>query len=191
MGSKCRGYHKEALEMDPDDISINGSDILDNYQFYECIRCLTDEIADFLKASACFEELDPVMLDAVTGSKNSLLILNSLVKRNIFTIKTKGEQFRHHTLFRNFLLKSVSPEYQKQLEHKAALYYYKRKQYSKAAKYAMLANEKALLEKIILECYEDYINNGNFSELRSYFSEARVWLDNVKPKKDLTEINGV
>lgn len=201
--------------MDPDDISIQGSDILDTYLFYECTRCLPDEIIDFLKTSACFEELEPEMLDAVTGSNNSLLFLNSLVKRNIFTIKTKGEQFRYHTLFRNYLLKSVDPAYHKQLEYKAALYYYEMMQYSKAARYAMLGNDKELLEMIILDCYEEHINNGNFSELRSWFnalggtpvtsgqklslvrgiflssignfSEARVWLDNVKPQEDMSD----
>ena len=108
------------------------------------------------------------MLDAVTNRKDSLLILNSLVKRNIFTTKTKGEQFRYHTLFRKHLLKDIEESQKKQLERKAGLYYFELKQYSQAAKYAMLANDNEMLEKIILAGYEDQIKNGSFSELRNW-----------------------
>jgi LuxR family maltose regulon positive regulatory protein len=194
------------------DILTQGNDILDSYLFYECTSCLPDETIDFLKTSACFEELDPKMLDAVTNKKNSLLHLDSLVKRNIFTTKTKGEQFRYHTLFRKHLLKDMDVSEQKELEHKAGLYYYELRQYSQAAKYAILAHNNELLEKIILASYEDHIKNGSFSELRNWlkalgyipatssqkfslvrgiflssignFSEAKTWLDNVKPKED-------
>ena len=150
------------------------------------------------------------MLDAVTNRKNSLLLLDSLVKRNIFTTRTEGAQFRYHTLFRQHLLRDMEASQKKQLEHKAGLYYYEQKQYSRAAKYAMLASDNEMLEKIILAGYEDQIKNGGFSELRNWFkalggapatssqrislvrgislssignfSEAETWLDNVKPR---------
>ena len=69
------------------DIPAQGSNILDSYLFYECAGRLPVETIDFLKASACFEELDPQMLDAVTNRKNSLLLLDSLVNANIFTTR--------------------------------------------------------------------------------------------------------
>lgn len=194
------------------DILAQGNPIFDSYLFYECTSRLPVEMIDFLKTSACFEELDPKMLDAVTNRKNSLLLLNSLVKRNIFTTKAKGGQFRYHTLFRKHLLKDMEDFQLKQLERKAGLYYYELKQYSQAAKYAMLADDNEMLEKIILAGYEDRIKNGNFSELRNWFkalggapatssqkislvrgiflssigkfSEAKTWLDNVKPQED-------
>ncbi|MDD4238777.1 MAG: hypothetical protein PHT62_09525 [Desulfotomaculaceae bacterium] len=192
------------------DIPVQGNHILDSYLFYECTSCLPVEMIDFLKTSACFEELEPKMLDAVTNRKNSLILLDNLEKRNIFTTKTKGEQFRYHTLFRKHLLKDMEASQQKQLEHKAGLYYFELKQYSQAAKYAMFANDNEMLEKIILASYEDHIKNGSFSELRNWFkalgdnpatssqkisllrgiflssignfSEAKTWLDNVKPQ---------
>lgn len=194
------------------DIPAQGNHILDSYLFYECTSCLPVEMIDFLKTSACFEELDPKMLNAVTNRKNSLYLLDNLVKRNIFTTKAKGEQFRYHTLFRKHLLKDMEASQQKKLNHKAGLYYYELKQYSQAAKYAMLANDNEMLEKIILASYEDQIKNGSFSELRNWFkalgdtpatssqkislirgiflssignfSEAKTWLDNVKPQAD-------
>jgi LuxR family maltose regulon positive regulatory protein len=194
------------------DIPTQGNQILDSYLFYECTSCLPVEMIDFLKTSACFEELDPKMLDAVTNRTNSLPLLDSLVKRNIFTTKAKGEQFRYHTLFRKHLLKDMKDSQKKYLERKAGLYYYEQKQYSQAAKYAMLLHDNEMLEKIILASYEDHIKNGSFSELRNWFkalggapatssqkislvrgiflssignfSEAKTWLDNVKPQED-------
>ena len=99
---------------------------------------------------------------------------------------------------------------QKRLERKAGLYYYEQKQYSHAAKYAILAKDNEILEKIITSSYENQIKSGNFSELRNWFialgdtpatsgqkislirgiflssigkfSEAKTWLDNVKPQ---------
>lgn len=213
------GSFKVLFENDVDlnDILARGNHILDSYLFYECTDCLPIEIIDFLKISACFEELDPNMLDEVTKRRNSLLLLGSLVKRNIFTTKTKGEQFRYHTLFRKHLLKNMEPSRQKQLEHKAGLYYYERKQYSQAAKYAMLTNDNEMLEKIILAGYDDRIKNGSFSELRNWlkalggtpttsgqkislvrgiflssignFSKAKTWLDNVKPQANKADEN--
>ena len=196
--------------VDLGDILAQGNRILDSYLFYECTSCLSGQMIDFLKTSACFEELDPKMLDAVTNTKNSLLLLDSLVKRNVFTTQVKGEQFRYHTLFRKHLLKDMEDSQQKQLKRKAGLYYYERKQYAQAAKYAMLANDHEMLEKIILASYEDQIKNGSFSNLRNWFkalggtpatssqkislvrgillssignfSEAKTWLDNVKPQ---------
>ena len=108
------------------------------------------------------------------------------------------------------MLKDIEESQKKQLERKAGLYYFELKQYSQAAKYAMLANDNEMLEKIILAGYEDQIKNGSFSELRNWlkalggapatssqkislvrgillssignFSEAKTWLDNVKPQ---------
>ncbi len=192
------------------DILAQGNPILDSYLFYECTSRLPVEMMDFLKTSACFEELDPKMLDAVTNKKNSLQLLDSLEKQNIFTTKTKGGLFRYHSLFRTHLLKDMEDFPQRQLQQNAGLYYYEQKQYSQAAKYAMLSNDNEMLEKIILASYEDHIKNGSFSELRNWFkalggapatssqkislvrgiflssignfSEARIWLDNVKPQ---------
>lgn len=52
-------------------ILANGNEILDSYLFCECTGCLPNEMTGFLRASACFEELDPKMLDAINNRTNS------------------------------------------------------------------------------------------------------------------------
>jgi hypothetical protein len=152
-----------------DDLHARGSEALYSYLFYECLSRLSPETADFLKSSACFEELEPEMLNALLGKKNTRLLLESLVARNIFTIKTDGGYYRYHTLFRDYLLQNTDDAESGLLQARAADYYLGKKQYSEAAKYAIRLKDSGMLRQIILICYRDYIKNGSFHELRVWF----------------------
>jgi LuxR family maltose regulon positive regulatory protein len=171
------------------DIPFHGNDALYSYLFHECIGNLPNELVDFLKKSACFNELDPQMLDAVLNRKNTRLILESLVSRNIFTVKTGGGFYRYHSLFRNSLLDTGDDSIKPLLWHKAALYYFDKKQYERAARYAIDSKDDALLEKIILACYRDYIKAGNYNELRIWFNALSN--ASTKPSTELLVAKGV
>ncbi len=150
------------------DIPSHGIEMLHSYLFYECVSRLSQETVEFLKSSACFEELDPQMLDAVADKKNARLLLESLALRNIFTSKTDGEHYRYHPLFKDYLGKQTNSEQAAELRRKAARYYFDQKQYSKSAEYAMQSGHKAMLAKIIMTCYRNYIQQGRFNELRMW-----------------------
>lgn len=152
------------------DVPIYGSEALYSYLFYECVSRLSPEIVRFLEDSSCFEELDPQMLDALSGKKNARLLLESLVSRNIFTVKTGGGYYRYHALFRAYLLSRVEEQYALSLQHKAARHYFDGKQYSKAAEYAIRLSDKEMLEQILLISYREYIKSGGFNELRVWFN---------------------
>jgi LuxR family maltose regulon positive regulatory protein len=151
------------------DVPSYGNETLYAYLFRECIANLNSEMVDFLKKSACFDELDTQMLDAVLNKKNARLMLESLVSRNIFTIKTGVGFYRYHALFRSSLLEMGDKSQIPLLQKKAALYYFDHKQYSRAARYAMDSKDYELLEKIILACYRNYIKAGNYNEPRIWF----------------------
>ena len=152
-----------------EDIPTQGKKSLYSYLFYECISRLTPEMVNFLKSSACFEELDHQMLDSVLCMRNTRLLLESLVARNIFTIKTDGGYYRYHALFRDYLMEYSEAGRGAELQGKAACYYLERKQYSKAAEYAIKAADRPALERVILATYREYIGTGRFSELRLWF----------------------
>lgn len=151
------------------DIPTHGNAALYAYLFYECLNRLSPELIHFLKASACFEELNPLMLDTLLGKSNTKLLLESLAKQNIFTIKTDGGYYRYHNLFRDFLLESAEDSQTYSLQSKAARYYFDNKLYFKAAEYAIRLKNEEMLEQIILISYKDYIKSGCFSELRMWF----------------------
>ena len=76
-------------------------------------------------------------------------MLESLVSRNIFTIKTGVGFYRYHALFRSSLLETGDKELMPLLWQKAARYYFAHKQYSRAAWYAIESKDNELL-KILL-----------------------------------------
>jgi LuxR family maltose regulon positive regulatory protein len=96
-------------------------------------------------------------------------MLESLVSRNIFTVKTSDGFYRYHALFRSGLLEAGDKDQIPLLRRKAARYYFDRKQYSRAARYAIELKDSEYLGKIILACYRDYIKAGNYNELRLWF----------------------
>jgi ATP/maltotriose-dependent transcriptional regulator MalT len=135
------------------DITSYGKETLYAYLFRECIANLNSDMVDFLKKSACFDVLDAQMLDDVLNKKNTRLMLESLVSRNIFTIKTGDGFYRYHALFRSGLLETGDKDQMPLLRQKAARYYFDHKQYSRAARYAIDSKDNELLENIILACY--------------------------------------
>lgn len=151
------------------DIPSYGSEALYSYLFYECISNLPYEVVNFLKDSASFNELDAQMLDNVLNRKGTKLILEDLVAHNIFTIKTGSGHYRYHALFKEGLLNVGDISRSSLLQHKAAEYYLDKKEYSKAAEYAIHLKDKEMLEKIILASYRYFIKIGSYSELRVWF----------------------
>jgi LuxR family maltose regulon positive regulatory protein len=151
------------------ELPSRGNEALYSYLFYECLSRLSSETVEFLKSSACFEDLDAQMLNAVLGIKNAEALLRSLVARNIFIIRTDEGHYRYHSLFREYLAGYSEDSKRLLLQQKAAVFYFDKKEYSKSAEYAMRLESKDLLKKIILTGYRDSIKNGSFNELREWF----------------------
>jgi LuxR family maltose regulon positive regulatory protein len=164
------------------DITSYGEETLYAYLFREYIANLNSDMVDFLKKSACFDELDAEMLDYVLNKRNTRLMLESLVSRNIFTIKTGVGFYRYHALFRSSLLETGDKELMPLLWQKAARYYFAHKQYSRAAWYAIEFKDNELLENIISACYRDYIKAGNYNDLRIWFQALNDMAVELKPK---------
>lgn len=151
------------------DITFYGNEALYTYLFQECIANLNSDMVDFVKKSAFFDELDAQMLDVVLNKKNTKLIMESLVLRNFFTVKMSEGFYRYHALFRNSLLEVGDKSQKPLLLQKAARYYFDKKQYSRAAQYAIYSKDYELLKQIILTCYMDLIKAGSYNELRIWF----------------------
>ncbi len=153
----------------PTDVPSQGSDVLSSYLFYECINRLPSETADFLKCSACFDDLDASMLDTVLERKDSGLVLDSLTARNLFTVKTGEGHYCYHALFQKCLLKTLEPARASELRRGAARYYLEKQDFPMSAEYAIRLNDRILLKQIILVSYRPLIRSGSFSELRRWF----------------------
>jgi|GEM_PF-1459805 len=62
------------------------------------------------------------MLNDLLDKRNTRLVLESLVARNIFTVKTEGGHYRYHTLFRDYLLRNADSARSDLLQARAADY---------------------------------------------------------------------
>lgn len=152
------------------DVTAYGNQVLYTYLFYECINRLPGETTHFLKDTACFDELDPQMLDHILSKKNTKDLLDNLVGQNIFTSRIDNGYYRYHKLFRDFLMEHADQGQVTLLLCKAAGYYFGIKQYSKASSYAIQANDKIMLKKVILAGYKEYIKKGYFNDLMIWFN---------------------
>lgn len=151
------------------DIPSKSKESLYSYLSYECISRLPDSVVEFLKLTSCFEELDSEMLDSVLDRNNSGSLLEELVEKNYFIIKNSSGIYRYHALFKKYLLDTVSFPNQIMLQEKAAEYYINKKEYHRAAEYALLIDNKDLLQNILLSSYKIFMRCGNYSELKLWF----------------------
>lgn len=163
------------------DLTAIDHDRLPLYLFKEIMKLMPSKLIDFLINSACFEEINTVLLDRLLEIKNSRLILESLYIRNMFTMRNVDGSLCYQPLFREFLLEYTSLSKKKSLLTMATNFYLEKEDYYLAAKYAILSDNKEILQKIILKCYRDYIKSGNFSALR-------IWFQAIEEKTSLVDI---
>lgn len=166
----------------PVDVPTQGKEALYSYLIYECISQMPSKVVDFLTVSAYFDELDPLMLDSVLGEKNSKLMLENLVSRNLFTMKTISGYYRYHALFKKCLLETTCTQSPDTLWQKAANYYNDNSDYRKAAEYAIRLDDKELLQNIILTNYRALVRSGNYSELNQWFQALGEDYPSSKPE---------
>lgn len=149
-----------------------GSRNLYSYLFHECITRLPEDMVSFLSASACFETLDADMLNGILQIDHASLILESLITRSMFTQKTEDGYYRYHALFRECLLNTLDEKVKRDLQERAARYYYQKYNFSRAADNAILCGNTDLLANIIASGYRSFIRTGQFAELRRWFQEV-------------------
>ena len=153
------------------DLQAIGNDLLYSYLFFECVRHLPSELLDFLKSTACFRELDPQMLDFILDIKNSKRILDRLLLQNLFITKLENGQYRYHALFREYLLVETNEADNLFLLNKAAMYYFNKGDYFRAADYSIYSRNKDMLRQILLLNYQDCIKRRAFATLYEWFKQ--------------------
>lgn len=140
-----------------------------SYLFRECIGGLSEAVHQFLYATSSFDSLDPPMINAALSIVHSELILETLVSRNLFTIRTSDFHYRYHTLFREFLESQLDFHEKDRLQDRAARYYLQSGEYLAAAAYAIKRSDYKILGEILLLSYRELIKRGEFSTLGSWF----------------------
>jgi len=141
---------------------------LHGYLMEEIFRHLPGDMRHFLLATAWLPGLDPAECDRLLDIQGSQEILDELVRRNLFTIQTFPGVYRYHTLFAAFLRQNGNTRGREVLR-KAMLDCFARKEYEKAADYALLLDDAAFIHECISGALGRPFGQGRYGNLKGYF----------------------
>lgn len=139
-----------------------------SYLFEEIFSHLPDNLRNFLMATSWLPELDPKECDKLLKIENSQEILNELVRRNLFTTQASSGVYRYHTLFAAFL-RQIGNGMGGEILRKAMYDCFNRKDYEKAAAYALLANDASYIHDCISAALGRPFGKGYYTNLKRYF----------------------
>ncbi|MFP5504014.1 MAG: BTAD domain-containing putative transcriptional regulator, partial [Candidatus Sericytochromatia bacterium] len=91
-----------------------------DYMAREVLEKLDAADREFLLATAPLSRLEPALCDALTGAEGAADRLRTLNDRGLFLIPLGGGHYRHHHLFREFLLERLAESDRLQAGHRAA-----------------------------------------------------------------------
>ena len=117
-----------------------------NYLVEEVIEQQPEEIRDFLLQTSILGRLNGNLCDAVTGRKDSRVLLEKLFKANLFLIPLDDQAhwYRYHKLFRDLLrdlLKTVKKEEISSLHRRASLWFSRQGMVNEAIQHALSAED--------------------------------------------------
>ncbi|WP_242825399.1 hypothetical protein [Desulfitobacterium dichloroeliminans] len=157
---------------------------ISRYLFNEIFMGLTEEIRDFLKATSRLPELEVVTCNRLLDIDHSQKILEELVHRNLFTLRTSTTSYRYHTLFRTFLQQNDEGTGWRILQ-KAKDSYYASGDYGRAAEYAFLVEDTIIIHDCISAMAGELIAKGCNRDLKRYFDFLEVRHAELTPRVQL------
>ncbi|PCI49642.1 MAG: hypothetical protein COB49_04705 [Alphaproteobacteria bacterium] len=131
-----------------------GRGLVSEYFNEQLFLRLTEEEKTFLLDISILEWLEAPLIDAVRETSNASYILNEILHLEgiIVPLEGKGDTYRLHALFRDFLIdlyKAKKPERFINLHRKAAYALAKRNRLLTALRHATLAGDKILIGEIL------------------------------------------
>ncbi len=127
-----------------------------DYLMEEVFEGQPEDIRQFLLETSFLREMNADLCDSVTGRSGSQVMLDQLVRLNLFTIPLDDSQhwFRYHHLFAEVLKhkqKSLSETMSQTLYHRAATWYVTQGQYQPAMSYFLEAQAYSDAAQFIAE----------------------------------------
>jgi LuxR family maltose regulon positive regulatory protein len=146
-------------------------DIID-YLAAEVLKQQPAEIRAWLYQTGILDRLNASLCDAVTGRRDSEVMLDHLEKANLFLIPLddRRECYRYHHLFADFLRTQLSEPDQHVLHARASQWYLASGMPTEAINHALSAGDPAAAVRVIRRNAEETLRNGGFTTVLG-------WLD--------------
>jgi two-component SAPR family response regulator len=149
-----------------------------DYVMYEIFKKLPFDIQTFLIHTSVLNILSTDLCNAVMNTTTAKGTLDYLVQENIFVIMLsgKGNVYRYHSIFKDYLSSQISKSVELEILKKAAIYCLNKGDYEQAAEYAISCNDVDLMqtafeltglkmvqlgETLTLNRWIDYLNASN------------------------------
>lgn len=159
------GYHRDISRL----LKNKHSSMEDLFQFLamEVVVKQPPMIQQFLEQTCIFDELTPDLCNEVLGISGSKEMLELILQKNLFLQSIGQNQFRYHSLFKEFLeqqLREQTPKY-KQLHRRASEFYRKSHQLELAIYHLEQLNEYDEVAYLLNEHGETLIQHGKLDSL--------------------------
>ena len=171
--ARARGGNADA----PDLVAILRQSERDIFDYFaeEVFADEAPEVQQFLLRVALLERVEADVCARLAAGANCSALLAALVRRNVFmTVASdgRGEEYRLHPLFRDFLRRRLHTEIGQTgvaAEHaRYAGYFIERQQWEQAVRHLLEACDYGRAAEIVAAKGEDWIATGAFSSLVSF-----------------------
>lgn len=142
-----------------------------DYLAREVLEKLSDDERSFLLATAPLERLAPAVCAALGGREDAAELLRALNERGLFLIPIGAGQFRHHHLFREFLLERLAESGQLREAHLAAAKALGvLSESEEAIEHLLAADELGTAAGLMARVAPQLVNQGRYARLATWLS---------------------
>ena len=147
---------------------------------------IEEETQDFLLQTSILDRFCPALCDSITGNHNAQSILDQLLRDNLFLepLDNRGEWFRYHVLFAEFLLdrarKSRTTDLAK-LHRKASIWLEVNRQPHAAAEHALAAGDEARRNDLIEDAILEMVRGSQIAQAIGWFESLPSTFSEYKP----------
>lgn len=133
-----------------------------DYIMYEIFKKLPYDIQTFLINTSVLNILSPDLCNAVMNITTAKSTLDYLVSENVFVIMLsgKGNVYRYHSIFKDYLCSQISKSTEQGILKKAAMFCLNKGDFEQAIEYAVSCNDMELMQAAFEEIGMSAINSG-------------------------------
>lgn len=181
-GLSIQGWDEVRIENFVEDFSGSSRHVID-YLFEEVLERQEDNIRDFMCSTSVLQRFNASLCQAVTGSEDSGTVLERLSKANLFIIPldTKGEWYRYHHLFSDFLQTELKGQDRAFLHRKASSWFKDNNLPEEAVSHALSAGDYMEAESLMEAYAPGIIQKGEVKTFMGWIEalpKDRQW-DNI------------
>ena len=139
-----------------------------DYLADEVLTALAPDTKDFLVRTSVLGRFTPELCDAVLGREDSAAVLADLAHSNMFLVAldARGEWYRYHHLFREFLQLELRQAAADKLRRRAAAWCGTHGLVEEAIEYAAAAGDAEMVAELLIEKHLEFIwGDGSGSSL--------------------------